>query len=268
MADVISIENAKVREIQLPEVFKRPVNPVVIKKAFLSEQSEGFQLKYTDPLAGSRKSAELTKRRFGGKHGKRAYKTVYGRGLTRVPKKTMMHRGSTFFYVGAVAPNTVGGREAHPPEADKVLVKKINKKEKKLAVEMATAASANKDLVSRFHSIKDLQSLPLVVEDKINEVSKTKDAIKILSKIGLGDEVSRVAERTIRAGKGKMRGRKYKRKLGLVIVTTDDSKISKAMGNINVSVKKPSQLSISDVSHAGMPGRLIIWTEGAIASLK
>ena len=65
-----------------------------------------------------------------------------------------------------------------------------------------------------------------------------------------------------------MRGRKYKRKLGLVIVTTDDSKISKAMGNINVSVKKPSQLSISDVSHAGMPGRLIIWTEGAIASLK
>ena len=50
MVDVISVENAKVEEIQLPEVFKQAVNPATIKKAFLAEESVKFQLKYTDPF--------------------------------------------------------------------------------------------------------------------------------------------------------------------------------------------------------------------------
>ncbi len=268
MVDVISVENAKVEEIQLPEIFKQAVNPATIKKAFLAEESVKFQLKYTDPLAGSRKSAELTKRRFGGKHGKRAYKTVYGRGLTRVPKKTLMHRGSTFFYVGAVAPNTVGGREAHPPKAEKNLEKQVNKKERKAAIRMAIAASADIDKVKRFHRLGTVSSLPIIVEDKLNTISKTKDAVKFLGSIGLNDEAERIMKRKINSGKGKMRGRKYKRKLGPVIITNDPSKLSAAFSNINVAVKTPQSLSVSDVSHSGMPGRLIIWTKSAVTSLK
>ncbi len=244
----------------LPGVFQQEINTEFLKRAYLAEESERFQLKYPDPLAGKRKSAELTKRR-------RSYKTTYGHTMNRSPRKTVLHRGTQFYFVGAVAPHTVGGREAHPPKAERVLVKKLNKKEKQLAIRMGIAGSADKEMVSRFHLIKDISSLPLVVDDKINSISKTKEAISALNELGLSAELERITERKIRAGKGKLRGRKYKRKMGPVLVTTDDSKVSRAMGNLNVTVRRPNSLNIYDVTHAGNAGRLIIWTKGALASL-
>ncbi len=260
MVDLMSLENKKTGSIELPKVFAEEIDPELVRRAYLTEESKKFQLKYTDPLAGKRKAAELTKRR-------RSYKTVYG-GRTRTPKKTMSHIGTSFSYVGAVAPNTVGGRQAHPPRAEKVLVKKMNKKEMVLAIRSAIAASAVKELVSRFHSVAELASFPLVLEDTINQLSKTKDAKKALAGVGLGGELERIGERRLRAGKGKLRGRRYKIRLGPLLVTTDDSKITRAARNLNVTVKKVDGLSIADVSHAGEPGRLIIWTKGAIEALR
>lgn len=260
MVNVISLDNKKTEEVTLPEVFNQELNTDLLKRAYLAEESERFQLKYTDPLAGMRKSAELTKRR-------RAYKTVYG-GRTRTPKKTLQHVGSHFSYVGAVAPNTVGGREAHPPKAEKVLVKKINKKERQLAIRMGIAGSAKRELVSRFHKVEGISELPIILDDKVNHIKKTKETLNALSSAGLSKELDRIMERSIRAGKGKLRGRKYKKKLGIVLVTTDDSKLRKAAANLNIRVKKVGELSVSDVTQAGKPGRLVVWTKGAIESLK
>jgi large subunit ribosomal protein L4e len=260
MVKVISLDNKSIGDIDLPKVFSQDVNSELLKRAYESEQSERFQLKYTDPLAGMRKSTELTKRR-------RSYKTVYGRGYNRTPKKVLSHVGTTFSYVAAEAPHTVGGREAHPPVSTKVLVKKMNKKEMDLAVRMGISASANKEMVSRFHAGESID-FPIVVDDKINSVAKTKDAEKTLSAIGLSKELERIKQRKIRAGKGKMRGRKYKKKLSLVFVTTDPSRLSKSLSNMNIIVKKPSDLSVSDVTNAGKPGRLLVWTKEAILSLK
>jgi Ribosomal protein L4 len=200
MVIVLSIDNKKAGEVKLPDAFSQQLNEKVLKRAYLAEESENFQLKYPDPLAGMRKSAELTKRR-------RSYKTTYG-GNTRTPKKTLQHVGSHFSYVGAVAPNTVGGREAHPPKAERRLVKKINKQERQLAIRIGIAGSAKKELVSKFHKIDGLNELPLVLEDKINVLEKTKDALKVLAGVGLSVELDRVMKRSIRAGKGKLRGRK------------------------------------------------------------
>lgn len=261
MVKVVSIEKGDVGEVQLPKVFEEKVNPELLKRAYLSEESEKFQLKYPDPLAGKRKAAELTKRR-------RAYKTTYGRTMNRTPRKTLSHMGTSFSYAGAVVPYAVGGREAHPPRAEKVLVKEMNKKEKRLAIRMGIAGSAKKEMVERFHRVQNLSSFPLVVEDGINNLAKTKDAVKALSAIGLQEELERISARKIRAGKGKLRGRRYKRKLGPVIVTTDESKLKRAVANLNITVRKADNLSVSDVSHAGKAGRLIVWTKGAIAALK
>ncbi len=261
MATVLSLDNKKVEDIELPEVFAQKLNSKTLHKAFLAEESKSFQLKYTDPLAGKRKVGELTKRR-------RSYKTVYGRGYTRTPKKILSRNGTQFNYVGAIAPHTVGGRQAHPPKAEKVLVKEINKKERALAIKMGIAASVNKDLVSKYHRVESLQNFPIIVDDKLNDIAKTKELEKTLYTLGLGDEVSRITSRKIRPGKGKLRGRKYKRKLGLVIVTSDTSKIKLASGNLNIKSLKPEQLSVSDVSNSGEPGRLIVWTKSAVASFK
>ena len=86
--------------------------------------------------------------------------------------------------------------------------------------------------------------------------------------MGLSEELSRIMKRRIRAGRGKMRGRRYKKKLGPILVTTDTAMVRRAFSNINFTVKKPSDLTVSDVTHAGMPGRMVIWTKSAVASLK
>ncbi|MCW1293829.1 MAG: 50S ribosomal protein L4 [Candidatus Parvarchaeota archaeon] len=259
-ANVLSLNNQKVGEIDLPDAFEYIINKKLIQKAFLAEQSRNFQLKYTDPMAGKRKSSTLSKTR-------RTYKTVYGHGLTRTPKKVTWRMGTQFVYVGATAPNTVGGREAHPPKKEKVLEKKLNKKEKIAAIKSAIAASANRDIVKSSHEIGDIE-LPIVIEDKLNDISKTKELYKTLSAIGLESELIRTKKRIIRAGKGKMRGRKYKKKLGMIIITTEPDKLRRSAANMNIDVADVRKLNVSDVSHAGKPGRLIVWTQSAVASLK
>ena len=261
MVKVFSSDGKESGEIKLPEVFSTEFNYTTFKKAFLAEQSKKFQLKYTDPMAGKRNVAELTKRR-------RAFKTSYGRGLDRTPRKTLSRVGTNFSYVGAVAPNTVGGREAHPPQADKRLVKEINKKERKLAIKMGIAASADIKQVSMFHSIDGIKELPIVVDDSAITVKKTKEAKNLLSSIGLSAELDRIMKKTIRSGKGKLRGRKYRKKLGIVLVVKENEKTSSAFSNLNIKVTNPSALSMIDVSQAGRPGRLIVWTKGAIENLR
>jgi large subunit ribosomal protein L4e len=258
MADVVSLTGEKEAEVPLPQVFSEKLNLYVLKRAFIAEESERFQLKYTDPLAGKRKAAELTKRR-------RAYKTTYGHGLNRTPRKVLYHTGgSSFYYVGAVAPHTVGGREAHPPKKEKVMIKKINKKERLLAIRVGIAASANRELVDKFHRISKLKSLPLIVSGDIEKIKKTKEAAEKLRAIGLGDELERISARSIRAGKGKLRGRRYRRKLGPVLVVGKGTSVTRAFGNLNMSVRNVDNLKLSDVTNGGFAGRLLIWTRGAI----
>ncbi|MDP8012533.1 MAG: 50S ribosomal protein L4 [Nanoarchaeota archaeon] len=257
---VLGLDGTKKEEIDLPAVFESSVNKPLIMKAFIAEQSRKFQLKYPDPMAGKRKVVYLTKQR-------RVYRTVYGGGRTRTPKKITYRLGRQFVYIGAFAPNTVGGREAHPPTPNKVIVKDINSKERAAALKSAIAASSKKELVSSFHRVGDLQ-LPLIVEDQINDISKTKELLSVLNKIGLSDEINRVKQRKIRAGKGKMRGRKHRKKVGPLIVTSDDKNLAKSARNLNVQVINVKNLSVRALSHAGMPGRLVIWTKGAIEGLK
>lgn len=261
MVKIFSSDGKQNGEMQLPEVFSTKFNYTTLKKAFLAEQSEMFQLKYTDPLAGKRKAAELTKRR-------RSFKTSYGRGLDRTPRKTLSRIGTNFSYAGAVAPNTVGGRAAHPPKAEKNLIKEINRKERRLAIKMGIASSADIKEVSKFHRLGSIKELPIIVDDDVIEIKKTKDAVKFLDSIGLDAEIDRLGEKKIRSGKGKLRGRKYKKKLSLVLVADDKEKKARAFSNINVIVKGSASLSVSDVSQAGRPGRLIVWTKSAVERLK
>ena len=96
----------------------------------------------------------------------------------------------------------------------------------------------------------------------------TKEAKNLFSSIGLNAELERIMKKTIRSGKGKLRGRKYKKKLGIVLVVKDNEKVSSAFSNLNIKVTNPSSLSMTDVSQAGKPGRLIIWTKGAVENLR
>ncbi len=170
----------------------------------------------------------------------------------------------------AFAPGTVGGRQAHPPRAEAHVVKEIPKKEKRLALLSAIAATASKETVEqRGHEVEGVLEIPLVVEDALSELTKAKEVEAAFTSLGLLTDIYRVREsRKIRAGKGKHRGRKMKQAIGPLIVISENKGIVKAASNLpGVDVVTVSDLNAEVLAPGTHAGRLTVWTTGAIAEV-
>lgn len=247
---IFNLEGKPVGKTRLPSIFETPIRPDVIKRAVLAIQSSRRQPQGRDPMAGKRTTAESR---------------GVGLGIARIPR-IKGPRGT-----GALAPGTVGGRIAHPPTSKKKIVKRIPKKEKRLALFSAIAATALKRVVaSRGHSIEDVPQIPLIVTDDLEELKKTKEVEEALIRLGLLSDIYRVKEsRKIRAGKGKRRGRKIKQAVGPLIIVAEKNKgISKAAKNIpGVDVANVKSLSVEMLAPGTHPGRLTIWTSKAVEKL-
>lgn len=246
-APVLDINGTKAKEVALPELFSYPVRRDLIRRAFHSSFTKGLQPKGRDPMAGKRTTAES-----------------YGinLGLARVPRV----KGSG---EAALAPNTVGGRAAFPPTTRERLVEKINEKEMRLAIVSALAATANISVVNtRGHRFQG--TVPIVVSDDVGNLKKAKDVEGYLLKIGLKEELERASHKRIRAGKGKMRGRRYKRTVGPLIVVHDRKlPIVQAASNLpGVDVVFAGDLSVIHLAPGGHPGRLTIFTESSLDILQ
>jgi large subunit ribosomal protein L4e len=113
-------------------------------------------------------------------------------------------------------------------------------------------------------------TLPLVAEDALQDVEKTAEVIKFLEAAGAYDDVLRAKDsRSIRAGKGKMRGRKYKHKKSVLIVAGSESPIFRSARNLpGVDVTTVDSLYTELLAPGAKAGRLTVWTESAISSLE
>jgi len=168
----------------------------------------------------------------------------------------------------ARAVGTVGGMRRFPTPVEAKRKKDINKKERRLAFKSALAALANKQLVEQRHGIQlpDNLTLPIVVVDEFADLKKTREIVGFLKRIGVYD-LNELANKKkhIRAGKGKMRGRRYQIKKSVLIVLHKPGAAVKAARNlVGVDVANAQNLSILEVAPGGHPGRLSIWTESAI----
>jgi large subunit ribosomal protein L4e len=121
-------------------------------------------------------------------------------------------------------------------------------------------------VANRGHKFDKKFSLPLILEDEFEKVNKTKKALEIFRNLGVYDDVFRAGNgKHIRAGKGKSRGRKYRRPKSLLIVASDYSELKKGVGNlIGIDIVTPYTLSVEDLAPGGDPGRLTIITESAL----
>ena len=246
---VFNLEGKAVGKIDLPPVFATPLRPDVIKRAVLSLQSSRIQPQGRDPMAGKRTTAESR---------------GTGSGTARIPRR------KSGAGKGAFAPGTVSGRQAHPPLSEKIILKKISKKEKKLALFSAIAATGSKELVAkRGHSIEDVPQIPLVVIPEIEDLKKTKEVEETLIRLGVLSELFRVKEsRNVRAGKGKSRGRKMKKASGPLIVIVENRGIAEAARNLlGVDVVVVTNLNPEILAPGTLPGRLTVWTSNAIEKL-
>ena len=249
-----------VKELDLPEQFNETYRTDLITRAVLAIQSHKRQPYGSSPVAGKQHVTWLSRRR-------RDYKGSYGRGISRVPRKTLLRRGSQFYWVAALAPGTVGGRRAHPPKVEKIWAEKINEKERRKAIRSAIASTLNIDVVKiRNHILPN--DWPFGIVDDIKGIEKTKELINVLTTLGFEKELERAKEKKIRAGKGKMRGRKYRRKKSLLIVIDSRDKIINAAKNIpGVDVVEVKNLNAELLSPGAHGIRLTLWTEGALKKL-
>jgi large subunit ribosomal protein L4e len=250
---IYSLKGEVTDEMELPEVFSEEFRPDLIKRAVLSAQSARIQPWGTDPMAGKRTTAES----YGA-----------GRGVAMVPRvKGSRHPAGS---KAAFVPQATGGRRAHPPRTTKIIHEKINKKERRLAIRSAIAATANQKIVeSRGHQIENIPQIPFIVEDDLSKVKKTKKTREIFKILGIMDDVVRAKNgRKIRAGRGKTRGRKYKIPKGPLLVVAEDKGISLgARNHPGVDVVVVENLNAELLAPGTHPGRFTLYTKSAIKKL-
>jgi large subunit ribosomal protein L4e len=261
-ANVISLEGKKIKEIELPKAFETEVDAELIKRAVLSIESNAFQKKGADPLAGRKTTAEYV-----GSRGYPSTQRSINVGRARRPRT----KDRRYLISGRVAgiSGVVKGPKAFPPLTEKKIKEKINKKEKKKALKSAIAATASKELTKkRGHKINGIE-LPLIIENKFEETKKTKEVEKTLKKLNLWQDIIRAKKRKkLRAGKGKKRGRKYKKAKSLLIVTGEKNSLLKAARNIEgIDITNSRNLNAKLLAPGAKPGRLTLWTENAIKEL-
>jgi large subunit ribosomal protein L4e len=142
--------------------------------------------------------------------------------------------------------------------------------QKRYAVASAVAASAIPALVmARGHKIDGLEEVPLVVSSGAEGITKTSDAVALLKKMGAYDDVEKViSSKTMRAGKGKMRNRRFVQRRGPLVIYNSDNGITRAFRNIpGVELADVKALNLLQLAPGGHMGRFCVWTADAFAAL-
>ena len=259
MTKLFSLDGTAKGEIKLPKVFSTPVRQDLIHRAVLAIQSHKRQPYGSDPMAGKRTSAMY----MGVKdtHGSMKNKEV-----ARGPRIRDGPPGLNWTL--RFAPHVRKGRAPHPPKVEKVYSLKINEKEMRGALAAAIAASGQIEIVkSRGHRVDGIE-VPIIV-DGLESLKKTSELEKLFSALKLEKEIARASQKKIRAGRGKMRGRVYRKKKGPLLVVSDSVSLMRAAGNFSgidvSSVKNLNPELLAPGTHAG---RLTIWSAAAIKELE
>ncbi|MFL6371393.1 MAG: 50S ribosomal protein L4 [Nitrososphaeraceae archaeon] len=258
-AKVLQIDGKESHTIELPSVFETPFRYDVIHKVYVNLLSHSFQRQGRYPMAGEVVSAESRNT---------------GLGIARIARA----RGEGFSRAGQAAgvASIRHGRVPHPPESWKNIYKKVNYKEKQLALCSAIAATTRKDLIERRgHKLSNISSFPIIISDDIESISKTKDLLNLLRALGLQQELDRVDfSRKARSGTARRRGRKGRSAVSAIIVIgssgdEDENKnIHKLSGSVGgIDIKQVKDLSVLDLAPGSKPMRLAIFSESAIKEL-
>lgn len=153
---------------------------------------------------------------------------------------------------------------------------KIALGQKRFATTSALAASSVPSLLlARGHQINTVPEVPLVVSSEVFSgaaIAKTSAAVKLLETVGAGPDLGKVrASRKLRAGKGKLRGRRHKQRRGPLVVynpDVDGKELVTAFRNIpGVETSSVFALNLLQLAPGGHLGRFIVWTSAAFEAL-
>ncbi|BBL45681.1 50S ribosomal protein L4 [Nanobdella aerobiophila] len=261
-------EGNKIKDIELPTHFSFKVREDIVWKAFRVYMFNSRQPYGTFKEAGLQSSAWTYKRRH-------RYRSSYGRGISRDPRAVIARVGGGFIWVARVVPHAVKGRRAHPPKAEKDWSRKINKKEKIIAILSAISGSADPYFLSNrytrsFEYLKDSinrYGLPLIISN-LEELNRAKDYRTLLEKFNLFSFVNYIKlNKKQRAGKGKLRGRRVKKNRGILFVLSSGANVP-SISMDGVEIVSIDNINVDKLAPGGKVGRYIVWSEKAIEDLR
>ena len=161
-----------------------------------------------------------------------------------------------------------GGRMFAPTKTWRRWHRRINVNQRRYAMCSALAATALPSLVmARGHRVDNIGEVPLVVDNSIESLTKTKDAVKLLKALNAYSDVQKCT-RKIRPGKGKARNRRYVQRKGPLIIYNEDHGIRQAFRNLpGVELLKVDRLNLLLLAPGGHMGRFCIWSQAAFEKL-
>ncbi len=203
--------------VTLPAVFKAPIRPDIV--SFIHSE-----------ISKNRRQAYAVSEKAGHQTSAESWGT--GRAVARIPR--VRGGGTHRSGQGAYGNMCRGGRMFAPTKAWRRWHRKVNIKQRRYALVSALAASALPSLVmAKGHRIESTPELPLVLSDKVEDVKKTKEAVKILRNTAAWNDIEKVkATKRFRAVKGKMRNSRRIMKRGPLLIYNKDNGITKAFRNI------------------------------------
>ena len=255
LAETYSVEAKDGKAVQLPDAFTSQIREDLVRSAVLASRANRRQ-----------------------SYGHREHSG------TRSPQPGIMRKAGQ--KTGAQNPHTRGGRRAHGPKVEKEWSQKINSREKRIARDSAIAASCDPDTVSsRGHRFEEGIRFPIIIDDYVESRGKsdekydiesipnqysTRKFVAMMEGLGLSSDLERSKSgRTIRAGKGTMRARKYRTPKSILLVVAQKGGLDKGARNLpGVDVVTAKDLCAEDLAPGGDIGRLTVWTKSAVEALE
>ncbi|PTB67937.1 hypothetical protein BBK36DRAFT_1157615 [Trichoderma citrinoviride] len=243
----------------IPAVFASPIRPDIVKQVHT-----GMAKNKRQPYAVSEKAGHQTSAESWGT----------GRAVARIPRVS----GSGTHRAGQAAFGNMcrSGRMFAPTKIWRKWHVKVNQGQKRYATCSALAASASAPLLlARGHQVMTIPEVPLVVDSALVEgssVARTSAALALLKAVGAGADLEKVkGSKKLRAGKGKLRGRRHRQRRGPLVVynpEVDGKELVKGFRNIpGVETSPVSALNLLQLAPGGHLGRFVIWTSAAFKAL-
>ena len=253
LVSVFSLSGDKAGETTLPAVMTAPLRSDIVQFVHTNMNKNSRQAYAVSVRAGKQVSAS-------------SWGT--GRAVARIPR--VGGGGTSRSGQGAFGNMCRGGRMFAPTKTWRKWHRKINTNQKRYAVASALAASAVPALVmSRGHVIDEVPEVPLVLDTAVESTKKTSVAKDVLAAIGALDDVEKAGDsKKIRAGKGKMRNRRYTMRRGPLVIYKSNDGVEQAFRNLpGVELCCVDRLNLLQLAPGGHMGRFCVWSQAALDSL-
>merc|ERR1711922_76141 len=167
LVSVFNEQGEVASQVTLPAVFKAPIRPDIV--SFIHNQ---MAMNSRQPYAVNVKAGHQTSAESWGT----------GRAVARIPR--VRGGGTHRSGQGAFGNMCRGGHMFAPTKTYRRWHRKVNVAQKRYAITSAIAATGVPALVmSKGHRIEEIPEVPLVVSDKVEEITKTKEAVQVLKKL-------------------------------------------------------------------------------------